>query len=93
VCQNLFRYAPAAWTKGAEWTTRPELLVRRAASWALRAIGKRSPGLHRLAIDTAEQMQAGSRAPRWVGADALRELNGPAVLRRLGRTGSPPSGA
>jgi 3-methyladenine DNA glycosylase AlkD len=30
VCQNLFRYAAPAWTKAAEWTTRPELFVRRA---------------------------------------------------------------
>lgn len=30
VCQNLFRYAPPAWQKAAEWTQRPELFVRRA---------------------------------------------------------------
>ena len=128
VCQNLFRYAPAAWTKAAEWTSRPELFVRRAgftlmaglavaekradeerfeallgplsagadddrplvrksASWALRAIGKRSTRLNRRAIETAERLQAGGTA-RWVGTDALRELTGPAVRKRLSRLGS-----
>jgi 3-methyladenine DNA glycosylase AlkD len=129
VCQNLFRYAPAAWTKAAEWTARPELFVRRAgftlmaglavaekradderfaallgpladgadddrplvrkgASWALRAIGKRSSGLNRRAIETAEQLRARGGAARWVGTDALRELTGPAVRKRLSRLGS-----
>jgi 3-methyladenine DNA glycosylase AlkD len=134
VCQNLLRYAPPAWTKAVEWTTRPELfvrragftlmaglavaekraddqrfaallgplaagadddrpLVRKAASWALRAIGKRSSGLHRLSTETAEHLRSGSGAARWVGTDALRELRSPAVLKRLGRTGTPTAGA
>jgi 3-methyladenine DNA glycosylase AlkD len=49
-------------------------LVRKGASWALRAIGKRSPGLQRMAIETAEQLRTGSGGARWVGTDALREL-------------------
>jgi len=134
VCQNLFRSAPAAWTKAAEWTTRPELFVRRAgftlmaglavadkradderfaallaplaagadddrplvrkgASWALRAIGKRSSDLNRQAIETADQLRSGSTAARWVGTDALRELRSPAVRKRFGRTDTPSSGA
>ena len=132
VCQNLFRYAPPAWTKAVEWTARPELLVRRAAftlmaglavaekrtdddrfaalleplatgadderalvrkgaSWALRAIGKRSTGLHRLAVETAEALRQAD-ATRWVGSDALRELRSDAVQRRLARSDRPPSG-
>jgi len=134
VCQNLLRYAPAAWTKAADWTTRPELFVRRAgftliaglavaekrvdderfagllaplaagadddrplvrkgASWALRAIGKRSSGLNRRAIETAEELRARGGAARWVGTDALRELSSPAVHERLGRTGTPGPGS
>jgi 3-methyladenine DNA glycosylase AlkD len=125
VCQNLFRYAAPAWAKAGEWTTRPELfvrragysliaglavadkraddarfaallgplaagadddrpLVRKAASWALRAIGKRSPALHALALHTAEQLRAGGGAARWVGTDVLRELRSERVQRRLG---------
>jgi 3-methyladenine DNA glycosylase AlkD len=138
VCQNLFRYAPAAWTKAAGWTTRPELFVRRAAftlmaglavtekradderfaallvplaagadddrplvlkgaSWALRAIGKRSSDLNRRAIETAELLRSCGGPARWVGSDALRELRSPAVQARLGRysgrTGTPTAGA
>jgi 3-methyladenine DNA glycosylase AlkD len=49
-------------------------LVRKGASWALRQIGKRSPGLHARAIETARELRSGGRGARWVGADALREL-------------------
>ncbi|WP_346621084.1 DNA alkylation repair protein [Blastococcus montanus] len=60
-------------------------LVRKGASWALRAIGKRSTGLNRLAIGTAEQLRAGGAGARWVGTDAVRELGSPAVRERLAR--------
>jgi len=134
VCQNLFRYAPPAWTKAVEWTRRPELFVKRAgftlmaglavaekradddrfaallgplaagadddrplvrkgASWALRAIGKRSSGLHRRATRTAEELRARGGAGRWVGTDALRELRSPAAQARLRRTGTPTAGS
>ncbi|UOY00367.1 DNA alkylation repair protein [Blastococcus sp. PRF04-17] len=62
-------------------------LVRTAASWALRAIGKRSAGLNLLAVEAAEQLR-GSGA-RWVATDALRELRSPAVRRRLATRTSP----
>jgi 3-methyladenine DNA glycosylase AlkD len=66
-------------------------LVRKGASWALRAIGKRSTRLNRRAIETAERLQADGRA-RWVGTDALRELRSLAVQARLGgRTSHPPT--
>ncbi len=134
VCQNLFRYAPAAWTKAVEWTTRPEPFVKRAgftlmaglavaekradderfaallgplaagadderplvrkgASWALRAIGKRSRDLNRRAIETAEELRARGGGARWVGTDAVRELSSPAVQERLSRTETPTAGA
>jgi 3-methyladenine DNA glycosylase AlkD len=132
VCQNLFRYAPPAWTKAVEWTARPELLVKRAgftlmaglavaekhtdderfaallaplaagadddrplvrkgASWALRAIGKRSALLNAAAVETADALRQAD-GTRWVGSDALRELRSDAVRRRLAGSDRPPSG-
>ncbi|WP_369255935.1 DNA alkylation repair protein [Geodermatophilus amargosae] len=49
-------------------------LVRKGASWALRQIGKRSPGLHARAVETAWELRSGGRGARWVATDALREL-------------------
>ena len=58
--------------------------VKKAASWALRQIGKRSPGLNRKAIATAREIQGiDARAARWIARDALRELESPAVLDLL----------
>lgn len=60
--------------------------VRKAVNWALRQIGKRNLRLNRSAIRTAERIrQRGSRAARWIAADALRELRSPAVQARLRR--------
>jgi 3-methyladenine DNA glycosylase AlkD len=59
-------------------------LVRKGASWALRAIGKHSPGLHPLAVDVALALRAnGGRGARWVGTDVLRELQDPRVAARM----------
>jgi 3-methyladenine DNA glycosylase AlkD len=61
--------------------------VRKAVSWALRQIGKRNPALNADAVATAEAIRArGTRAARWIASDALRELTGERVRRRL-RTG------
>ncbi len=38
-------------------------VVRRGASWALRQMGKRSPGLHARAVETAQGLRAGAGAP------------------------------
>ncbi len=58
--------------------------VRKAVNWALRQIGKRNPKLNRSAIRTAKEIQKlDGRAAKWVAADALRELEGPAVARKL----------
>ena len=49
--------------------------VKKAANWALRQIGKRSPALNRAALRTSERLAASEiRSARWVGADARREL-------------------
>jgi 3-methyladenine DNA glycosylase AlkD len=58
--------------------------VKKAVSWALRQIGRRSPGLNAKAIRTAEQIgriDAGSS--RWIARDALRELRSDGVQARL----------
>ena len=60
--------------------------VKKAVNWALRQIGKRSRGLHRKAIATAREIQRiDARSARWIAADALRELESPAVRARLAR--------
>jgi 3-methyladenine DNA glycosylase AlkD len=65
-------------------TTDERNYVKKAVSWALRQIGKRSSGLNRRAIHTAEQIERiDSRAARWVARDALRELRSDAVQARL----------
>lgn len=60
--------------------------VRKAVNWALRNIGKRNLRLNREAIRSAERIRKeGTRAGRWIAADALRELRSEAVQQRLGR--------
>lgn len=58
--------------------------VKKAVNWALRQIGKRNLHLNELAIKTAVGIQSlNSPAARWIASDALRELRGDAVQRRL----------
>ncbi len=60
--------------------------VKKAINWALRNIGKRNMRLNREAIRAAERIRRqGSRAARWIAADALRELKSAAVQKRLQR--------
>jgi 3-methyladenine DNA glycosylase AlkD len=60
--------------------------VKKAVNWALRQIGKRNSVLNGLAIGSAERIKAtGTKAGRWIAADALRELQGEAVRERLVR--------
>jgi len=59
--------------------------VKKAVNWALRQIGKRNKRLNRAAIAAAREIhRLDSRAARWIASDALRELQSPAVQRRLG---------
>jgi len=61
--------------------------VRKAVNWALRQIGKRNLNLNQSAIRAGERIRRqGSRAARWIAADALRELKSTAVQTRLRRT-------
>jgi 3-methyladenine DNA glycosylase AlkD len=58
--------------------------VRKAVNWALRQIGKRNIKLNSAAIREAQRIgKMDSRAARWIVRDALRELRGEAVQRRL----------
>ncbi len=60
--------------------------VKKAVNWALRQIGKRNRRLNRKAIAQARTIQQmPSRAARWIAADAVRELTGDAVRRKLAR--------
>jgi len=60
--------------------------VKKAVNWALRNIGKRNARLNREAIRAAERIRRqGSRAARWIAADALRELKSAGVHKRLQR--------
>ncbi len=58
--------------------------VKKAVNWALRQIGKRNVALNRLAIQTAKDIHAmDSKTARWIAADALRELTGEKIKKRL----------
>ena len=59
--------------------------VKKAVNWALRQIGKRNAALNIMAVGTAEEIrEAGSKPGRWIASDALRELTGEKVQKRLG---------
>jgi 3-methyladenine DNA glycosylase AlkD len=61
--------------------------VKKAVNWALRQIGKRNLNLNKAAIQTAEEIQQiDSGSARWIAADAIRELTGEAVQKKLTRT-------
>jgi 3-methyladenine DNA glycosylase AlkD len=58
--------------------------VKKGVNMALRALGKRNPALNRAAIAVARGLAASPQAaPRWIGKDALRELESASVVRRL----------
>ncbi len=60
--------------------------VKKAVSWALRAIGRRNQALHAAALDLAERLALSKEdAPRWVGKDARRELSSAKVRAQLAR--------
>lgn len=60
--------------------------VKKAVNWALRSIGKRNQSLHAAALAAAERLaQREASAPRWIGKDALRELNSKPVIQRLAK--------
>jgi 3-methyladenine DNA glycosylase AlkD len=60
--------------------------VRQAASWALRSIGKRDAlNRDRALVAAAELAESTDPAKRWVGRDAMRELESLIKVRQRGR--------
>jgi 3-methyladenine DNA glycosylase AlkD len=58
--------------------------VKKGVNWALRGVGRRSAALNKAAIALARKLaDRPEPAPRWIGKDALRELGGAAVQKRL----------
>jgi 3-methyladenine DNA glycosylase AlkD len=64
----------------------PRPHARQAASWALRSIGKRDPAKHDRALQAAAELLATDDATkRWVGRDAMRELESLIKVAERGR--------
>ena len=62
----------------------PRNFVKKAVSWALRHIGKRSARLNRSAIAAARRIgRRESKAAGWVSRDVLKELTGEKVRKKL----------
>jgi 3-methyladenine DNA glycosylase AlkD len=60
--------------------------VKKAINWALRNIGKRNLDLNKKAIKTAKEIQKmESKSAKWIASDALRELTGDKIQKRLRR--------
>ena len=60
--------------------------VKKAVSWALRAIRKRYLALNATALKVAQRLARSEEAAcRWVGKDARRELASPKVRAGLAR--------
>ena len=60
--------------------------VKKGVSWALRGIGHRNIALHRSEVTLAAQFAKSTDATeRWLGKDVLRDLQRPAVAKRLAR--------
>jgi 3-methyladenine DNA glycosylase AlkD len=58
--------------------------VRKAVNWTLRQIGKRDKRLHGKALRVARGLSSSeSKSARWIGADALRELQDPRIVGRI----------
>jgi 3-methyladenine DNA glycosylase AlkD len=58
--------------------------VRKAVNWALRGIGKRNKKLNKEAINLAQDLQKiNSKSAKWIANNALTELTGQAVQKRL----------
>lgn len=60
--------------------------VRKGVNWALRGIGHRNAALHAEAIALARRLAGSDDATRrWVGKDALRDLERPAVRAKVAK--------
>lgn len=60
--------------------------VKKAVSWALRRIGGRSAALNDASLALARRLSTSSEpSARWIGLEAVRDLNRPAARQRLAR--------
>ncbi len=60
------------------------IYVKKAISWALRNIGKRSLNLSQAIIPLAEEIaQRNTKASKWIASDVLRELRSEKIQTRL----------
>ena len=58
--------------------------VKKGVSWALRAIGRRTPGLHARTVKLARDLAGSADATRRsLGKEVLRELTSPKVIRAV----------
>lgn len=66
-------------------STDPRNFVKKAVNWALRQMGKRSSTLYGPCLELARELaESGDRTARWIGKDAVKELESDAVRKRLG---------
>jgi 3-methyladenine DNA glycosylase AlkD len=59
--------------------------VKKAVSWALRTIGGRRAALHEEVRELARGLSEREGTAKWIGRDVLRDIERPAVRKRLGR--------
>ena len=60
--------------------------VKKAVSWALRVVGRRSKQLNAEGIALAKRLKESDEpSARWIGSDAYRELTGALVQRQLAK--------
>jgi 3-methyladenine DNA glycosylase AlkD len=60
--------------------------VKKAVSWALRAMGGRRAGLHAPVLALAKRLAASEHAAeRWVGKDVIADITRPAVTARMAK--------
>ncbi|GIL00123.1 MAG: hypothetical protein BroJett030_00220 [Alphaproteobacteria bacterium] len=65
--------------------TDPRNFVKKAVNWALRQMGKASATLYAPCLALARDLaDSGDRTQRWIGKDAVKELESEAVRGRLG---------
>ena len=65
-------------------STDPRNFVKKAVNWALRQIGKRSHRLHTPALDLARLLAENEdKTARWIGRDAVKELDSDKTRERL----------
>lgn len=67
-----------------KYSTDERNFVRKAVNWALRQIGKRNINLNAKALKLAQDIhKINSKAAKWIASDAIRELTGESVKKRL----------